>query len=646
MHNTAFRIGCLAMDIYTDLEAARILEIGACDVNGSLRQHALPTTDYVGIDLEDGPGVDIVIEPGALLPVEDDSFDLVVASSVLEHDPAFWMTFLEMCRKAKKGGYIYVNVPSNGAVHRYPEDHWRFYPDSGIALVRWAKSQNQNIRLIESFVADRTDDIWNDFVAVFRKEPTRKALPAKLLYEQTPSSNVHSCRSPEVINPRSETEDMVLMSQARSEAAQAGAEVARLQGSLATQAEELAQIVDLRHRLEAELDEASDGLAKASAERDAITAELADARDRFANVTDERDKIVAELADAGDRYATVADERDRVAAELSEAGDRLATVATERDRFVAELAGAGERLAAVTDERDRVAAELADAHHRLNNLESTLRQREEEIAQAAAQLERKVAEFEAEIAALTEHRGVLTKKLEEAEAWVFRLAGDRQTAERDTAQARQELDAMARHYRALAAETERLQSMAALRDQALAALKAEQAAEREDVEQLKTEHEAAVARLNADQAAERERNERLRAEHEAALERGKTEARHHAELHASAEMARLAIASQLAERFTETALLSRMVLEKDHAYASEVDKSEWLRQISVALATQPRWWSLLPTTWRRKREHRRLQRRELFDAQAYLERYPDVGAAGFDPLRHYILHGIFENREI
>ncbi len=624
------------MDIYTDLEAAKILEIGACDVNGSLRQHALPTTDYVGIDLEDGPGVDIVIEPGALLPVEDDSFDLVVASSVLEHDPAFWMTFLEMCRKAKKGGYIYVNVPSNGAVHRYPEDHWRFYPDSGIALVRWAKSQNQNIRLIESFVADRTDDIWNDFVAVFRKEPTRKALPAKLLYEQTPSSNVHSCRSPEVINPRSETEDMVLMSQARSEAAQAGAEVARLQGSLATQAEELAQIVYLRHRLETELGEASDGLAKALAERDAITTELADERDRLANVADERDNIVAELADAGVRFATVTDERDRAAAELTKAGDRLASVAIERDGFVAELADAGDRLASVTDERDRVAAELNDAHHRLNNLESTLRQRAEEIAQAAAQLERKVAEFEAEIAVLTEHQGVLTKKLEEAEAWVFRLAGDRQTAERDTAQARQELDAMARHYRALAADAERLQSMAALRDQALAALKAEQAAERE----------AAVARLNADQTAERERNEQLKTEHEAALERSKTEARRHAELHASAEMARLAIAGQLADRFTETALLSRVVLEKDRAYASEVDKSEWLRQISVTLATQPRWWSLLPTTWRRKREHRRLQRRELFDAQAYLERYPDVGAAGFDPLRHYILHGIFENREI
>ncbi len=64
MHDTAFRIGKLAMNIYADLASASVLEIGSMEVNGALRDHALPTTNYVGMDLEEGKGVDIVAEPG------------------------------------------------------------------------------------------------------------------------------------------------------------------------------------------------------------------------------------------------------------------------------------------------------------------------------------------------------------------------------------------------------------------------------------------------------------------------------------------------------------------------------------------------------------------------------------------------------
>lgn len=35
----------------------------------------------------------------------------------------------------------------------------------------------------------------------------------------------------------------------------------------------------------------------------------------------------------------------------------------------------------------------------------------------------------------------------------------------------------------------------------------------------------------------------------------------------------------------------------------------------------------------------------LVDAAWYLQRYPDVAAAGMDPLQHYVLHGIGEGRE-
>lgn len=74
-----------------------------------------------------------------------------------------------MVRVLRPGGLIYLNSPSNGDFHRYPVDCWRFYPDSGVALQNWARRQGQNVTLVESFIGETMDGIYNDFVAVFVK---------------------------------------------------------------------------------------------------------------------------------------------------------------------------------------------------------------------------------------------------------------------------------------------------------------------------------------------------------------------------------------------------------------------------------------------------------------------------------------------
>lgn len=54
--------------------------------------------------------------------------------------------------------------------------------------------------------------------------------------------------------------------------------------------------------------------------------------------------------------------------------------------------------------------------------------------------------------------------------------------------------------------------------------------------------------------------------------------------------------------------------------------------------------------WRRRHRLRRNTRRVaasgLFDASWYLEKYPDVAAAGVDPLAHYMEFGAAEGREV
>ena len=76
---------------------------------------------------------------------------------------------------------MYLNVPSNGKVHRYPIDGWRFYPDAAHSLVNWANRNSYNCLLLESFIGDKIGDInedgvWNDFVAVFLKDQAYRSL--------------------------------------------------------------------------------------------------------------------------------------------------------------------------------------------------------------------------------------------------------------------------------------------------------------------------------------------------------------------------------------------------------------------------------------------------------------------------------------
>ena len=154
-------------------EDISVLEIGSANVNGGLRELKRPGMTWWGVDLDDAPGVDQVVQVGAPLPFENQSFDLVVASSVFEHDIQFWNTFLEMARVMKPGGTILITAPSQGYFHRHIFDAFRFYPDAGIALEKWAAHSGKSIKLIESFTTLPENSAWADYVAIFSDTPER-----------------------------------------------------------------------------------------------------------------------------------------------------------------------------------------------------------------------------------------------------------------------------------------------------------------------------------------------------------------------------------------------------------------------------------------------------------------------------------------
>jgi hypothetical protein len=82
----------------------------------------------------------------------------------------FWLVFLEIMRVLKPDGLFYLNAPSAGSFHRYPVDCWRFYPDSGKALVQWARKSGTQATMLESFIQKGGN--WHDYVCVFLKNET------------------------------------------------------------------------------------------------------------------------------------------------------------------------------------------------------------------------------------------------------------------------------------------------------------------------------------------------------------------------------------------------------------------------------------------------------------------------------------------
>ncbi len=177
MHPSAMHHGKLFFQTYAKQgDSISVVDVGAQNVNGSLRQACPAHCKYIGVDFVDGEGVDVVLDDPYQLPFRDESVDIVVSSSCLEHSEMFWLLFLEMLRVLKPNGLLYLNVPTNGSFHRYPVDCWRFYPDSAGALVSWARRNKLNPVLLESFIGKKSksgsieENDWNDYVAVFLKD--------------------------------------------------------------------------------------------------------------------------------------------------------------------------------------------------------------------------------------------------------------------------------------------------------------------------------------------------------------------------------------------------------------------------------------------------------------------------------------------
>lgn len=108
-----------------------VLEIGSLDINGSVRHIFSPfARSYLGIDMQEGPGVDLVAD-ASTFSTEDD-YDIVVCCEVFEHSPV-WRDIVSNAHSLMRTGGLFVGTcagegrPPHSAIDENPIRDWEHY---------------------------------------------------------------------------------------------------------------------------------------------------------------------------------------------------------------------------------------------------------------------------------------------------------------------------------------------------------------------------------------------------------------------------------------------------------------------------------------------------------------------------------------
>lgn len=108
-----------------------VLEFGSLDINGSVRYIFSPYIgSYIGLDLQDGPGVDVVADAATY----DDgiTYDVVVCCEVFEHTPAWPDIVGNAYNRLRVGGLFVATMagegrPPHSAIDENPIREWEYY---------------------------------------------------------------------------------------------------------------------------------------------------------------------------------------------------------------------------------------------------------------------------------------------------------------------------------------------------------------------------------------------------------------------------------------------------------------------------------------------------------------------------------------
>lgn len=107
-----FFVGSVAANLKDYFSGKKVLEVGSLDLNGSVRQY-FSGCDYTGLDVGPGKGVDLVC-PGQDFGGPAQSYDVVISCEMMEHNPDWAVTWLNMLRLLKGDGLLLMTCATTG----------------------------------------------------------------------------------------------------------------------------------------------------------------------------------------------------------------------------------------------------------------------------------------------------------------------------------------------------------------------------------------------------------------------------------------------------------------------------------------------------------------------------------------------------
>ena len=136
MHNAAMEFIFTGFNNWKgDRIDLNILEIGSLDINGSVRPMFKPfQVTYTGIDMQEGPGVDIVVDAAKFINFE--AYDVVVCAEVFEHTPQWPQIIQNSYNNLVDGGIFIATMAGEGryphsAIDEKPIRDWEHYSNIG-----------------------------------------------------------------------------------------------------------------------------------------------------------------------------------------------------------------------------------------------------------------------------------------------------------------------------------------------------------------------------------------------------------------------------------------------------------------------------------------------------------------------------------
>ncbi|MCH5250044.1 MAG: methyltransferase domain-containing protein [Lachnospiraceae bacterium] len=192
MHKSSMaRMEWFVNNYFTDKKHVKVLDIGSFAVNGSYRElFDGKNVDYVGLDVVEGPNVDLVADdPYSWEFIEDESFDYIISGQAFEHIEYPWLTMEQIYKKLKMGGIICIIAPNSGNEHKAPLDCYRYFADGFAALAQWAGLKVIDVTVAgipERNASSDYDDYWNDvcLIAIKSEEEINADEYPRLKYER------------------------------------------------------------------------------------------------------------------------------------------------------------------------------------------------------------------------------------------------------------------------------------------------------------------------------------------------------------------------------------------------------------------------------------------------------------------------------